>query len=70
MKTGLSLAVLALIGEVSSIELKYLDRPQDEFADGDVMDGRDLEDEGDPTDDIVDDNGFVKQWDQRELSFM
>ena len=70
MKAGLSLAVLALIGEVTSIELKYLNRPQDEFCDGDEMDGRDLEDEGDPDDMIVDDDGFVRQWDstQREIS--
>ena len=67
MKTGLSLAVLALLGHVSSIELRNLERPADEICDGDAMDNRQLEDEGDVDDDIVDDNGFVKQWDQREL---
>ena len=66
MKAGLSLAVLALIGEVSSIELRSLERPQDEICDGDDNDGRDLEDEGDPDDDIVDDDGFVRQWDSNQ----
>lgn len=67
MKTGLSLAVLALIGEISAIELRALEFPMDEICDGDIMDNRQLEDEGDEDDDIVDDNGFVKQWDQREV---
>lgn len=40
MKTGLSLAVLALIGEVSSIELRALEFPMDEICDGDINDNR------------------------------
>ena len=63
MKYGLSLAVLALIGEISAIELKTMEAPSDELCDGDRDDDRQLEDEGDDQDAIVDDNGFVRQWD-------
>ena len=37
-------------------------KPSDELCDGDSADDKELEDENDPNDDIVDDNGFVKQW--------
>jgi hypothetical protein len=37
-----------------------MDKPSDEVANGDKADDKQLEDEGDPDDDIVDDNGFVK----------
>jgi len=40
MKAGLSLAVLALIGEVSSMTLKNLEMPMDEICDGDTADNR------------------------------
>jgi len=68
LKFGLSLAVLALLGEVSALQLKTL-RESDELCDGDRADDRELEDAGDAEDDIVDDTGFVNQWwDQRELT--
>lgn len=68
LKFGLSLAVLALLGEVSALQLKTL-RESDDLCDGDRADDRQLEDAGDPDDDIVDDDGFVNQWwDQRELT--
>ena len=39
-------------------EVKY----SDQLANGDVDDDKELEDEDDPNDDIVDDNGFVNQY--------
>jgi hypothetical protein len=35
------------------------DLPSDEVANGDSAENKQLEDEDDPNDDIVDDNGFV-----------
>lgn len=48
--------------------MKTIEAPSDELCDGDRDDDRQLEDEGDEEDGIVDDNGFVRQWDaeQRE----
>ena len=70
LKFGLSLAVLALIGEVTAIELKTL-RESDEICDGDAADDKELEDEGDDEDGIVADDGFVNQWkDQREFALL
>lgn len=54
-----SLAVLALIGQIQAIKLH---REQDEIADGDAADGKQVEDEWDPADDVVDDNGFARNW--------
>jgi len=39
-----------------------LNIPSDEVANGDECEDKQLEDEDDPDDDIVDDNGFVHQW--------
>jgi hypothetical protein len=36
--------------------------PSDEVANGDANENRDLEDVNDPNDNIVDDNGFVRQF--------
>ena len=41
---------------------KAQELPSNEICDGDEADDKELEDENDPNDDIVDDNGFVKQW--------
>ena len=41
---------------------KTEEKPSNEICDGDSADDKELEDENDPNDDIVDDNGFVKQW--------
>lgn len=41
---------------------KLHEKPSNEICDGDSADDKELEDENDPNDDIVDDNGFVKQW--------
>jgi hypothetical protein len=38
------------------------EKPSDEICDGDSADDKELEDENDPNDLIVDDNGFVRQW--------
>lgn len=38
----------------------------DELANGDKDDDKELENEDDPRDAIVDDNGFTHQWAQRE----
>ena len=38
------------------------EKPSDEICDGDSADDKELEDENDPEDLIVDDNGFVRQW--------
>jgi len=56
--------------ELTQIKSVVRELPSDETANGDVSDNKQLEDEGDAEDDIVDDNGFVKQWDatQRELA--
>jgi len=42
------------------------EKPSDEVANGDKDDDKELQDEGDPKDDIVDDNGFVRQWDSTQ----
>ena len=39
-------------------DVKY----SDQLANGDLDDDKELEDEDDPNDDIVDDNGFTDQW--------
>jgi len=66
LKYTLSLAVLALIGEISATELNQLhmlgEIPSNEVCDGDANEDRELEDEDDPEDEIVDDNGFSHQW--------
>jgi len=36
--------------------------PSDEVANGDVSENKELEDQDDPEDEIVDNNGFVNQW--------
>jgi len=71
------LAVLALIGSISAEELTIGERlreiqmkkakfpfatPQDEVANGDRDEDKELEDEDDPNDVIADDNGFVNQF--------
>ena len=71
LKYAMSIAVLALLGEISATELKQLqnlaDKPSDEVCDGDANENRELEDEDDADDDIVDDNGFSHQWLQTKL---
>ena len=44
------------------IKNKNKELPSNEVANGDEAEDKELEDESDPLDDIVDDNGFVKQW--------
>jgi len=44
------------------------EKPSDEVANGDKDDDKELQDEGDAKDDIVDDNGFVRQWDSTQKS--
>ena len=36
--------------------------PSNEVANGDVSENKELEDQDDPEDEIVDNNGFVNQW--------
>jgi hypothetical protein len=36
--------------------------PSDEVANGDVSENKELEDQDDSEDEIVDNNGFVDQW--------
>ena len=71
MKYSLYIAVLALLGEVSATELRQLQlisvKPSDEVCNGDANEDRELEDEDDPNDMIVDDNGFSHQWVQTKL---
>lgn len=43
----------------SQISMK---KESDELANGDKADDKEIEDEDDPEDDIVDDNGFSHQW--------
>jgi len=71
LKFGLSLAVLALIGDVSATQLvaRLNEKPSDEVANGDEAENKEIEDEGDDEDGIVDDDGFVNQWkDQHEFT--
>lgn len=46
----------------SKINMGNGEKPSDEICDGDSADDKELEDENDPNDLIVDDNGFVRQW--------
>ena len=57
--------VLALLGLSQAVRIG---REQDEICDGDSADGKELEDEWDPNDDIVDDNGFVRNWGMENLA--
>lgn len=50
------------LGAQTNMKSKIHEKPSNELCDGDSADDKELEDENDPNDDIVDDNGFVKQW--------
>ena len=42
--------------------MRVRDLPSNEVANGDVSENKELEDQDDPEDEIVDNNGFVNQW--------
>jgi len=44
------------------MRLRARDLPSNEVANGDVSENKELEDQDDPEDEIVDNNGFVNQW--------
>jgi hypothetical protein len=44
------------------MRLRARDLPSNEVANGDVSENKELEDQDDPEDKIVDNNGFVNQW--------
>jgi len=58
-KMGLPATKPKLLAQTKS---KAKELPSNEICDGDSADDKELEDENDPNDDIVDDNGFVRQW--------
>merc|ERR1711934_1177599 len=52
---------LIQVGETTVIRQK-IKKYSDGLANGDSVDDKEIEDEWDPSDDIVDDNGFVRNW--------
>lgn len=48
--------------EAEARSVAQLKRESEELCDGDKADDKEVEDEWDPSDDIVDDNGFTRNW--------
>jgi hypothetical protein len=48
--------------QFAQMQMRAMDLPSNEVANGDVSENKELEDQDDPEDEIVDNNGFVNQW--------
>jgi hypothetical protein len=45
--------------QFAQMQMRAMDLPSNEVANGDVSENKELEDQDDPEDEIVDNNGFV-----------
>ena len=65
--TAEEMQAVSIAERMSQIKMKNLSfvqlkKESDEIANADAADDKEIEDEDDPEDDIVDDNGFAHQW--------